>query len=68
LLAARVRNLPQNRFQLQCRRLLESGSLLNQNTSARSISSIRSMDCPGELPEAVDKYTPQGRLPTEAEL
>ena len=31
LLAARVRNLPQNRFQLQCRGLLESGSLLNQN-------------------------------------
>ena len=27
LLAARVRNLPQNRFQLQCRGLLESGCL-----------------------------------------
>ena len=46
LLAARVRNLPQNRFQLQCRGLLESGSLLNQNTRARSISSVRSIDCP----------------------
>src|SRR5271166_1341360 len=46
LLAARVRNLPQNRFQLQCRGLLESGSLLNQNTRSRSICSVRSIDCP----------------------
>ncbi len=47
LLAARVRNLPQNRFQLRFRRLLKSGSLLNQNVRARSISSVRSIDCPG---------------------
>ena len=46
LLAARVRNLPQNRFQLQCRGPLESGSLLNQNTRPRSISSVRLIDCP----------------------
>ena len=46
LLAARVRNLPQNRFQLQCRGLLKSGSLLNQNIRARSICSVRSIDCP----------------------